>query len=134
MPRLALVLLLFAGIGLASAQSRDTLAEKYTLLAGSPAAARTLIDGLRDGAEFSLDGTRFAPPTGRMGYGNVDVSLAIARAKLTRDGVPSPTPAQLRATLIGAPGAPGVLALRAQGEAWGQIAHTYGFKLTDVVK
>jgi hypothetical protein len=132
MSKLAFILLLFAGI--ASAQSRDDLAEKYAPLAGSQADARKLVDGLRDGADFTLGEVRFVPPTRKMGYGNVDVSLAIARAKLARDGAPSPTPVQLRSTLIGAAGAPGVLALRAQGEAWGQIAQTYGFKLADVVR
>ncbi len=121
------------GIQLASAQSRDTLVARYASLAGSQANARTLIDGLRDGSKFSLGATQFTPPTGKMGYGNVDISLAIAQKKLAVEGIASPTPEQIRTVLVGAPGAPGILAMRASGESWGQIANTLGFRLGDVI-
>src|SRR4051812_4772559 len=122
------------GIQIASAQSRDMLVERYAPLAGSADKARLLVDGLRDGTKFRLGDTQFAPPTGKMGYGNVDISLAIAQAKLSAEGVASPTPEQLRVVLIGTSNAPGVLAMRASGEGWGQIAHTNGFKLGEVVR
>jgi len=134
---LALVLLAagwIGGVQIASAQSRDMLVEKYAPLAGSQAKAKTLVDGLRDGATFRLGDTQFAPPTRKMGYGNVDISLAIARAKLNADGISSPSAEELRAALIGTSNSPGVLTLRAQGEGWGQIANTYGFKLGDVMR
>jgi len=123
-----------AGVQVASAQSRDMLVERYAPLAGSQANGKVLVDGLRDGAKFSLGDTQFAPPTGKMGYGNVDISLAIAQAKLSADGASSPTPEQLRSALIGTSSTPGVLALRASGEGWGQIANTYGFKLGEVMR
>jgi hypothetical protein len=123
-----------AGIQIANAQSRDMLVERYAPLAGSEDKAKVLVDGLRDGTRFRIGDTQFAPPTGKMGYGNVDISLAIARAKLSAEGVASPTPEQLKGVLMGTSSAPGVLAMRASGEGWGQIAHTNGFKLGDVVR
>jgi hypothetical protein len=62
------------------AQSRDALVDKYTPLAGSEANASTLISGLRDGKEFTLDGTTFKTPTGKLGNGEVNIALSLAEA------------------------------------------------------
>ena len=119
---------------LAHAQSRDALIEKYTPLAGSEANAKTLVSGLREGKQFTLDGTTFNPPTGKLGNGEVNIALSLADAKLRDQGITSPTSAQLNAALIGDAAHPGILALRADGQGWGQIAQTMGIKLGDVMR
>lgn len=114
----------------AQAQSESQLTEKYATLAGSEANARVLITGLRDGTDFTIGSTSFDPPTGKMGYGNVNIALALAQKNLPEN----PSPAQLQAALIGTSAKPGVLALRADGQGWGQIAQSMGFKLGEVMR
>lgn len=123
---LALLFLLFPFA--AFPQSESQLAEKYADIAGSEANARTLVSGLRDGSDFKLGSTSFDPPTGKMGYGEVDTALALAQKQLPEN----PTPEQLKAALIGTAQKPGVLALRADGMGWGKIAQDMGFKLGEV--
>ncbi len=112
------------------AQSESQLIERYTALAGSKQNATSLVNGLRDGKEVKLTkGTTtetFTPPTGKMGYGNVDNALALATASLEKKGITQPTPAQLEASLMD------VLKLRAEGQGWGQIAQARGVKLGEV--
>lgn len=122
--------LLFALVPLAAlAQSESQLVEKWKpLVGGSEAKAKTLVSGLRDGTDFKIGNTTFDPPTAKMGYGNVDTALALAEQTLPRN----PTPEQLKMALIGTTAKPGVLALRADGQGWGQIAQSMGFKLGEV--
>lgn len=114
----------------ALSQSQQQLIERYTALAGSKDNATSLVTGLRDGKEVKLTrGTTtetFTPPTGKMGYGNVDNALALAQASLKEKGITSPTPAQLEASTME------ILRMRADGRGWGQIAQSYGFKLGEV--
>ena len=114
----------------AQAQSESQLSEKYTTLAGSEANAKVLITGLRDGTDFRIGSTSFDPPTGKMGYGNVNIALALAQKSLPEN----PSPEQLQAALIGTAAKPGILALRADGQGWGQIAQSMGFKLGEVMR
>ena len=114
----------------AQAQSESQLSEKYTTLAGSEANAKVLITGLREGTDFKLGSTSFDPPTGKMGYGNVNIALALAQKSLPEN----PSPEQLQAALIGTSAKPGILALRADGQGWGQIANSMGFKLGEVMR
>lgn len=123
-----------AGTQVASAESRDALVEKYTPLAGSEANARTMVSGLRDGREFTLDGTTFKTPTRKLGTGEVNIALSLAEAKLRQQGITQPTSAQLNAALIGDSGHPGILALRADGKGWGQIAQSMGINVGDVMR
>jgi hypothetical protein len=117
----------------ALAQNQDQLVERYTAFAGSKENATSLVTGLRDGKQVTITrGTTketFTPPTGKMGYGNVDNALALAEASLARQGITNPTPAQLEAALVGKDG---ILKLRAAGQGWGQIAHSMDMKLGDV--
>lgn len=111
-------------------QSQEQLVDRYTTFAGSKQNATSLVTGLRDGKEVKL--TRgsttetFTPPTGKMGYGNVDTALALAEASLKEKGITRPTPAQLEAALKD------ILQMRADGKGWGQIANSLGFKLGEV--
>lgn len=80
----------------------------------------------------------FTPPTGNMGWGNVDIALAFTEAQLTEVGISSPNPPQLQAALMGGSvqssagnnvQRPGILQLRAGGKSWGQIAGELGYTL-----
>jgi hypothetical protein len=90
--------------------------------------------------------TTITPPTGQMGYGNVYISLALAKQQLGAMGITDPTPQQLQAALTGgtitqttATGTttttnlPGILTLRSQKMGWGQIAQKLGYKLGPVI-
>ena len=118
----------------------DKLVEKYTPLAGSPGNAKALVSGLRNDTQVKLtsrtSSASFTPPTGKMGYGNVDNALALAEASLKQQGITKPTPEQLKAALVGGTvngrKLDGVLAMRAAGDGWGQIAQSLGVKLGDV--
>lgn len=112
------------------AQSEGQLIERYTALAGSKENATSLVTGLREGKEVTLiRGTTtetFTPPTGKMGYGNVDNALALAAASLQEKGITQPTPAELEAAAMA------ILQMRFDGMGWGEIAKAQGFKLGDV--
>jgi hypothetical protein len=114
----------------ARSENNDQLVDRYTALAGSKQNAKALVAGLREGKEVTLSrsGTTatFTPPTGKMGYGNVDIALALAEASLKEKGITRPTPVQLEGTVME------ILKLRADGKGWGQIAQSHGYKLGDV--
>jgi hypothetical protein len=135
------------------AKVTDAMADDFATFAGSEANARALVTGLRTGDEVTLTSTvngqvtttTFTPATSLKGYGNVFISLALAQRELAAQGITHPTAADLQAALNGGSvivgtGADaktvqlsGVLALRASGEGWGQIAHQLDVKLGRVV-
>ncbi|WP_329742114.1 hypothetical protein [Dyella sp. A6] len=137
-----------------STTSQETvrLGSQFTTFAGSDSNAQALVQGLRDGTAVTLDSTAtggtttattFTPDTGKLGYGNVRIALSLAEASLSKAGITDPTPAEIEAALNGgslvlADGTTinldGVLAARAAGEGWGQIANSMGFKLGDVMR
>ena len=121
------------------------LVEKYDGFAGSDRNARELVEGLRNDSQIDLSKggktTSFKPATDKMGYGNVDIALALAKASLAEHGIHNPTPEQIKAALNGGTVTtksgqrvtlPGVLKLRASGMGWGQVAHKLGVKVGDV--
>lgn len=115
--------------------SADRLIQKYAVLAGSEENAQSLVTGLRNGTEVTLtsgsgDVTRFTPPTGKMGYGNVNIVLALADAQLSK--ISNPTDADLQNALMN--GEDGILTLRAQHMGWGRIANTLGYRLGDLMR
>lgn len=72
----------------------------FATFAGSDANARALVSGLRNGTPVTLTSssssgttasTTFTPPTGKMGYGNVFITLALAKQQLTSLGITQPT-------------------------------------------
>ncbi|MEO8118615.1 MAG: hypothetical protein ABI606_04740 [Rhodoferax sp.] len=123
------------------------LAAQYSTLAGSTSNADALVAGLRDDTEVKLVGSpsvpsaSFSPATGKLGYGNINIALSLAKADLAKQGITSPTPSQLAAALNGglvttATGTvtmAGVLAQRQTGLGWGQIANAMGVKLGSLV-
>jgi hypothetical protein len=81
--------------------------------------------------------TTEALPTGKMGFGNVKISLALAQESLRQQNIMQPTSEQLHTALVGGQMVPGdsttnttgVLQMRADGMGWGQIAQKYDVKL-----
>lgn len=132
------------------------LGTEFTGFAGSDANSEALVTGLRDGTAITLTETTtsttgtaatttttFQPDTGKLGVGNVKIALSLADASLSKAGITNPTPAEIEAalnggTLVLADGTSidlkGVLASRAAGEGWGQIAKSMGLKLGDVMR
>jgi hypothetical protein len=124
----------------------NRIAVDFESFAGSQKNATALVTGLREGSEITLvqRGHRpatFTPPTGKMGYGNVSTSLALAQYQLAQYGISDPTPLQLKAALNGGTifvnhkpvTLDGVLQMRADGLGWGRIAQNLGTKLGPVV-
>lgn len=128
------------------------IVSEFSDFAGSEANARSLVAGLRQGSEITLAvpdkggkpgaATRFTPPTRPLDYGDVLISLTLARGQLTQLGIDRPTPAQIKAVLAGGGVAtrvsgqattpfllPGVLQLRASGTGWAKIADSMGIML-----
>jgi|GEM_PF-825913 hypothetical protein len=130
--------------------------------------SKTVVTGLRSGTPITLTSTTttpsttpgglpvttttntvITPPNGQMGFGNVYISLALAKQQLSTLGITQPTPQQLQAALTGGTitqttgtGATaattttdlqGVLTMRSQNMGWGQIAQKLGFKLGPVI-
>ena len=130
--------------------------------------ANAVVTGLRNGTPISLISTTttpsqtpgglpvttttttvIAPPTGHMGFGNVYISLALAKQQLSTLGITQPTPQQLQAALTGgtitqttgtgatatttSTNLQGILTMRSQNMGWGQIAQKLGFKLGPVI-
>lgn len=113
--------------------SDDALVSRYTLLTGSKANAQSLVTGLRTGSVVTLVSTSsvpavsFTPATQNMGYGNINIAIALAKTALAKQGITDPTTAELAAALNG------VLTQRSSGMGWGQIAQTMGVNLGSVV-
>ncbi len=130
-----------------SGTETNRLADTYSGFAGSDANAQSLITGLRTSSDITLtasDGTSstFKPATGKLGFGNINIALSLAKKELADQGITQPTPDQLQAALNGgsvktSTGTtvmlPGILELRAEGKGWGQIANSMGIRLGDVV-
>jgi hypothetical protein len=144
-------------------QVATKIASSFTNLAGSQENSLKLVQALRSGSSVTLTttatgtgtgtgtgpgtgtgtttSTTFAPPTGKMGWGNVFNSLALAQDSLAKLGITNPTNAQLQAALTGGDVTvdgktttlKGVLTMRADGMGWGQIAQANGTKLGPVV-
>ena len=140
--------------GKGGAVTAGALVERYSALLGSPENAKSLVNGLRSQSEVVLVGpssapsrcipgrpcppsnetVKFTPPTEPMGFGNVDLALAMMEADLKGKSVTSVKPRHIKAALVG--GEPdggvtfeGILKLRAEGKGWGEIADLLGFKL-----
>lgn len=122
------------------------LTAEYTELAGSMENSRSLVNGLQSGREVNLiasagllsvitPSASFTPATGKLGLGEVNIALSLAKAALAQQGITHPTPSQMAAALNGGTfattGDPvtmvGVLSQRKAGQGWGQIAHAMGF-------
>lgn len=127
------------------------ISSDFSSFAGSTANSDALVTGLRNGTAITLTATdakgtstatTFTPATGKMGYGNVFISLALAKQQLASLGITQPTAQQLQAALAGGTittstgktaTLTGVLQMRSQGMGWGQIANSLGFKLGPVI-
>lgn len=118
-----------------SGNVESSLSSEFAGFLGGTEQTRVVVDGLRQGAAFTYvypdtPDAIIDPPTGTMGYGNVRIALRLAQGELSTFGIVQPTPDELAAILLGGEidGTPvdGVLALRAEGMGWGEIARQYG--------
>ena len=144
----------------------NKISNDFNSFLGSDSTA--VVTGLRNGTPITLTSTSttpsstpgglpvtttnttvIAPPTGQMGFGNVYISLALAKQQLSTLGITQPTPEQLQAALTGGTitqttgtGATatttttklqGILTMRSQNMVWGQIAQKLGYKLGPVI-
>lgn len=134
-----------------NARVESRISSDFSTFAGSTDNSSSLVTGLRSGSPITLSSTdakgvttttTFTPPTGKMGYGNVFTSLALAKNQLAGLGITQPTAQDIQAALNGGnvtlPNGDtktltGVLALRAQGMGWGRIAQAQGTKLGPVI-
>ena len=140
-----------------SAKVQGSLVTQFSGFAGSEANAQSLVTGLRSGTPVTLTsasttgGTTataaltFDPPTRPMGYGNVFISLALAKQQLAGYGITDPTPQEIQAALTGGTittgsgtaaqtiTLKGILTQRAEGTGWGNIARSQGMNLGRVV-
>jgi hypothetical protein len=130
--------------------------------------ANAVVTGLRNGTPIKLTSTTttpsttpgglpvtttttttITPPTGQMGFGNVYISLALAKQQLSTLGITQPTAQQLQAALTGGSitqtigtgttatttttNLQGILTMRSQNMGWGKIAQQLNFKLGPVM-
>ena len=72
----------------------------------------------------------FDPPTKPLKYKQVATALAFMELRFVEQNLPTPTPAQIRASLVGDTG---ILTMRAKKMSWEKIAHTLGFKIRDAM-
>lgn len=106
------------------------ISEDFSTLAGSTENANTLVAALRSGETASITSggsTGTVTPSGKKGWGEVFISLALAQESLTQSGVSSPTGSQLADALNG------ILNQRASGMGWGEIANSMGVRLGQVI-
>lgn len=150
---------------LASTQGETKVVDKISADFNSflGADSKAVVTGLRSGTPITLTRTTaspgstpgttvnttmtttIAPPTGKMGFGNVYISLALAKQQLSQMGITQPTPEQLQAALTGgtistgtgaaatSTNLQGILTMRGEHMGWGQIAQKLGFKLGPVI-
>jgi hypothetical protein len=136
----------------------DKISGDFSSFLGSD--AKPVVSGLRNGTPITLvtttpgstptgppvtSTTIITPPTGKMGFGNAYISLALAKQQLNQVGITQPTPQQLQAALTGGTvttgsgptlathNLQGILTMRSQNMGWGQIAQKLGTKLGPVV-
>jgi hypothetical protein len=141
----------------------DKISSDFSSFLGAD--SKAVVTGLRNGSPITLtstvpnsttgvattETTIINPPTGKMGHGNVFISLALAKHQLGEMGITQPTPQQLQSALTGGQittttgttgtGTPmtstqnldGILTMRSQNMGWGQISQKLGYKLGPVI-
>ena len=77
-----------------------------------PNDAEEVVTGLRTGTEFQYNNETYTPPTGKMGYGNVYISLGLAQQTGDLNQV---------------------LQMRSEGKGWGEIAHELDLSVGEVM-
>jgi hypothetical protein len=132
---------------------------QFADIACTPENAKLLVDSLHGGTSVTLNASgktaTFTPSSKPLGYGEAYIALALAAEALRNAGVTGcATPEQWQAVLLGGPLAatgtatssttriasgsassrfPGILALRSQGQGWGQIAQSANIQLGQVM-
>lgn len=118
-----------------SSNPENKLVNEFGEFLGGEEQSRNVIQSLRDGSYGQTPAEDGTPTeTSSTGWGNVRITLKLAEARLTADGITQPTAEQLDAVLLGTDSDPnGILALRESGMGWGEISQQYGYKLGTVM-
>lgn len=92
--------------GLVAADPKKPLAVTQSVFGGSAQNYRNLVDGLTGGSTVTLStagkpDTAFAAPGGAMSADEAKEAIRLASALLAAQGIHDPTPAQVRAALVG---------------------------------
>lgn len=145
---------------------KERLVERYAELAGDEASAEALVTNLREGGEFTVTTTEtrtvvdengnpvldadgneqtetvtvtetIENPNGPMGWGEVNITLAMAEKLLDSGEFADLQEALTGSSVTDANGntvtVDGILQLRADGMGWGRIAQEYDFKLGSIM-
>ena len=99
------------------------LADTFSASAGSRDNAQAVVDGLRSGKGVTLEGVAVSGTGKNMGYGNINIAMSLAQSQMT----PAATSRDFLAALDS------VMDMRAGGMGWGQIAHSLGVNLGQVM-
>ncbi len=99
------------------------LADSFSASAGSRDHALAVVEGLRSGEGVTLDGLAVSGTGHTMGYGNINIAMSLAQSQMT----PGATSRDFLAALDA------VMDMRADGKGWGQIAHSLGVNLGQVM-
>ena len=99
------------------------LADSFSASAGSRANALAVVEGLRSGKGATVEGVAVSGTGKTTGYGNINIAMSLAQSQMT----PAATSRDFLAALDK------VTDMRAGGMGWGQIAHSLGVNLGQVM-
>lgn len=99
------------------------LSAAYAPSIGSTDDARALVAGMRAGKDVTVAGTTVAGTGKTMGFGNIDIAMALAKSQVG----PNASSAEFLGALNG------VMGQRASGLGWGEIAKSMGVTVGQVM-
>ena len=101
----------------------ERLADSFSASAGSRANALAVVEGLRSGKGATVEGVAVSGTGKTTGYGNINIAMSLAQSQVA----PAATSKDFLAALDA------VMDMRASGMGWGQIAHSLGVNLGQVM-
>ncbi len=107
----------------AAATRAAGIAAQYGSSVGSPEEAGTLIDGMRTGKDVTVGDVTVSGSGKTMGWGNVDIAMAMARSQIAADATSKDFLSALDQ----------VMDMRSSGKGWGEIANDLGVNLGQVM-
>ena len=99
------------------------LADSFSASAGSRVNALAVVEGLRSGKGATVEGVAVSGTGKTTGYGNINIAMSLAQSQVA----PAATSKDFLAALDA------VMDMRASGMGWGQIAHSLGVNLGQVM-
>ena len=99
------------------------LADRFGEVAGSRVNALAVVEGLRSGKGVTREGVTVSGTGNTMGYGNINIAMSLARSQLSAGASSKDFLSALDS----------IMDMRAEGKGWGQIAHSLGVNLGQVM-